>query len=124
MCLWRCIAVARGARPDRSTEAAKRLAGRYFRTPVKNSEETSLDRLDKIEQRLNKDKHLRQWTGIAVYELERKDDNIIWYPKRPAPEKIQNVITVGVFEKHAFLIKDIAKLARKLSCPHCNSRFT
>ena len=31
LCLWRCIAVHRGARPDRSTEAARSLAKSFFK---------------------------------------------------------------------------------------------
>ena len=30
LCLWRCIAVHRGSRPDRSTTAARELAKRFF----------------------------------------------------------------------------------------------
>ena len=31
LCLWRCIAVHRGARPDRSTTAARELAKSFFK---------------------------------------------------------------------------------------------
>ena len=31
MCLWRCIAVHKGARPDRSTKAAQGLAKSFFK---------------------------------------------------------------------------------------------
>ena len=48
MCLWRCIAVHRGARPDRSTKVAQGLAKSFFKlrnTPT----DCSLDELEKVE---------------------------------------------------------------------------
>ena len=58
LCLWRCIAVHKGARPDRSTEAARSLAKSFFKlreTPT-NCVKTSLDELEKVEMHLNKGK--------------------------------------------------------------------
>ena len=55
LCLWRCIAVHRGARPDRSTTAARELAKGFFklRTTPNDSPKTSLDELDRVERHLN-----------------------------------------------------------------------
>ena len=56
LCLWRCIAVHRGARPDRSTEAARGLAKSFYKlknTPTDHGK-TSLDELEKVEMHLNK----------------------------------------------------------------------
>ena len=56
MCLWRCIAVHKGARPDRSTKAAQGLAKSFFKlrnTPT-DCVKTSLDELEKVEMHLNK----------------------------------------------------------------------
>ena len=33
-------------------------------------------------------------------------------------------MAIGVFEGHAFVIKDIKKLAKTYACAHCNARFT
>ena len=43
-------------------------------------------------------------------------------PKRA--RKSENILTVGVYNEHAFFIKDIEKLAKIYECAHCNSRFT
>ena len=52
---WRCVAVQRGARPDRSTTAARGLARSFFKlkTMPTNCPKTSLDELDKVERHLN-----------------------------------------------------------------------
>ena len=127
MCLWRCIAVHRGARPDRSTKAAQGLAKSFFQlrnTPT-NCVKTSLDELEKVEMHLNKGTAFSGWLGIRVYMPERVDDKeVVWHLTRnPAPQ-FKNVMTIGIFGKHAFLIKDITKLAKTYACIHCNARFT
>jgi len=90
LCLWCCIAVHQGARPDRCTQAAKQLAKGFFKeAPVPR---TSLDELDKVERYLNQGKQLSEWLGIRVYEPEWKQKGAI----------------------HWHLInKDITKLAKK-----------
>ena len=69
LCLWRCIAVHRGARPDRSTEAARGLAKSFYK--LENMPltwgKTSLDELEKVEMHLNKGKEFADWLGIRVY---------------------------------------------------------
>ena len=69
LCLWRCIAVHRGARPDRSTQTARQLAMGFFKP--NNLPKTSLDQLDEVERYLNLGKPVREWLGIRVYEPER-----------------------------------------------------
>ena len=127
MCLWRCIAVHKGARPDRSTKAAQGLAKSFFKlrdTPT-NCVKTSLDELEKVELHLNKGTAFSGWLGIRVYVPERVDDKeVVWHLTRnPAPQ-FKNVMTIGIFGKHAFLIKDIKKLGKTYACIHCKARFT
>ena len=127
LCLWRCIAVHRGARPDRSTKAAQGLAKSFFKlrdTPT-NCVKTSLDELEKVEMHLNKGTAFSGWLGIRVYVPERVGTTeVVWHLTRnPAPQ-FKNVMTIGIFGKHAFLIKDITKLAKTYACVHCNARFT
>ena len=127
LCLWRCIAVYRGARPDRSTEAARRLAKNFFKfrdTPT-DCPKTSLDELEKVEMHLNKGTAFSDWLGIRVYVPERVDDKeVVWHLTRNPATKLKNIMTIGIFGEHAFLIKDIAKLANLYACVHCNARFT
>ena len=137
LCLWRCIAVHKGARPDRSTKAAQDQAKSFYklRNTPKDCAKTSLDELEKVEMHLNKGKPFSDWLGIRVYipELTNKDEiemgietnpTIVWHLMRnPAPQ-LKNIMTIGVYNEHAFLIKDITKLAKNYECNHCHARFT
>ena len=105
--LWRCIAVRRGARPDRCTSSARLLANAFFKFSdvPKDCPKTSLDELDKVEQHFNKGNPLSEWFGIRVYEPERlRDGTVVWHLARIPPAKIENVMTIGDWGGHAFLI--------------------
>jgi len=58
LCLWRCIAVHRGAQPERSTEKARIHAQRFLNlTSIpRDVEKTSLDELEEVERSQNKGK--------------------------------------------------------------------
>ena len=123
MCVWRCIAVCQGARPDRCTQLARQLARGFFKLDI--VPRTCLDELDKVEGYLNKEKKLREWIEIRVYEPERQENGEIYWHLRTNPsDKLKNIITIGIYEGHAFLIKDITKLAKTYVCNDCRSRFT
>ena len=137
LCLWRCIAVHKGSRPDRSTEAARDLAKSFYKLRNRPNDlpKTSLDELEKVETQQNKGKDLGEWLGIRVYipELANADEiefgietspRIVWHLMRNPPIQIKNVMTIGLYGDHAFLIKDIKKLAKSYECNHCHARFT
>ena len=120
-------AVHRGSRPDRSTTAARELAKSFFNliaTP-QDCRKTSLDELDEVEKHLNKKQIFKDWLGIRVYEPARLEDvKVVWHLRRKPPAKLTNILTIGIYEGHAFVIKDISKLAKTYACVHCRSRFT
>jgi hypothetical protein len=64
LCLWRCIAVHRGALPHRSTQTARELVKSFFKltTAPNDWAKTSFDELDKVER------HLNQGTPVSVSE--------------------------------------------------------
>ena len=127
LCLWRCIAVHKGARSDRSTEAARNLAKSFFklREPPINCVKTSLDELEKVEMHLNTGVAVSNWLGIRVYIPERVDEKeVVWHLTRNPSPKLKNIMTIGIYGEHAFLIKDITKLAKNYECNHCHARFT
>ena len=126
LCLWRCIAVHRGSRPDRSTTAARELAKGFFNLKAipQDCRKTCLDELDEVEKHLNKKQILKDWLGIRVYEPERLEDGeVVWHLIRTPPAKLTNILTIGIYEGHAFVIKDITKLAKVYVCVHCLARF-
>ena len=125
LCLWRCIAVHRGARLDRSTTAARGLAKSFFnlKTVPTNCPKTSLDELDRVERHLNQVAAFSDWLGIRVYAPELVEDaEVVWHLRRNPPAQLKN--TIGIFGGHAFVIKDIEKLAKTYACTHCYARFT
>ncbi|KAL9955049.1 hypothetical protein ACROYT_G042653 [Oculina patagonica] len=127
LCLWRCIAVHQGARIDRSTVAARGLAKSFFKleTVPTDCPKTSLDELDKVERHLNQGVAFSDWLGIRVYEPEReKNEEVVWHLRRNSPAMLTNILTIGIYEGHAFVIKDIERLAKTYACAHCNARFT
>ena len=119
LCLWRCIAVHRGALPDRCTKEARILAQSFYKLKAipANFTKTSLDELDKVEAHLNQATAVSSWFGIRVYEPERLEDSeVVWHLRINANPKLKNILTIGIYEGHAFLIKDITKLAKTYEC--------
>ena len=122
MCVWCCIAVYKGARPDCCTQLARELARGFFQLDI--VPRTYVDKLDKVEGYLNKGKQLREWIGIRVYDPERQQNEEIYcYLRKNPSDKLKNIMTIGIYEGHAFLIKDITKLARTYVCNDCRGRF-
>lgn len=104
LCIWRCIAVYKGARPDRSTRSAKQMANGFFES--KKLSKTSLDDLNLVENYVNKNELLSGNFGIKVYQPEQKESgDIVWSLVKNSPENTTNEMTIGIYEGHAFLIK-------------------
>ena len=127
LCLWRCIAVHQGANPDRSTAAAKELARSFLKLSAlpANLPKTSLDELENVEKHLNREKQFSDCLGIRVFMPERLEDGeVVWHLTPATPVKLTNIMTIGVYDEHAFLIKNNEKLAKTYKCENCHSRFT
>jgi len=126
LCLWRCFAVHRGGRPDRSTTAARELAKGFFklRAAPNDNPKTSLFEIDRVERGLNQGAAFSDWLSIRVYEPVRVEGEVVWHHIRNPPAKLKNIVTIGIDEGHAFVIKDIMKLARTYAGIHCRVRFT
>ncbi|KAL9950200.1 hypothetical protein ACROYT_G042671 [Oculina patagonica] len=127
LCLWRCIAVHQGARIDRSTAAARGLAKSFFKLETVPTDclKTSFDELDEVERHLNQGVPFSDWLGIRVYEpVREKNEKVVWHLKRNSPANLKNILTIGIYEGHAFVIKNIEKLANTYACTHCKAKFT
>ena len=113
LCLFRCLAVSRGARCDRSANPARELAASFNQLEkVEDVPKTSLDLHKKIEE------HFK--IGIQVYEPTEEGD---WHLTRrtgPCDEKLN----IGIFQEHAFFITYVQKLANVYCCGSCKARFT
>jgi len=78
-----------------------------------------------VEAHLNEGSPVSSWLRIRVYEPERlRDGEVVWRLRTNPNPKIKNILTIAVYEGHAFLIKDIVKLAKTYACTHCGQRFT
>ena len=49
---------------------------------------------------------------------------IVWHLRRNLSNKIKDVMTIGIYDGRALLIKYIRKLARRYACMRCKARFT
>ena len=120
LCLWRSIAVHQGTRTDRCTKKARNLAQSFYKLKAipQNFRKTSLDKLDKVEAHLNEGSPVASWLGIRVYEPERLvGGEVVWHLRTNPNPKLKNILTTGVYEGHAFLIKDITKLEKLMHAP-------
>ena len=106
LCLFRCIAVHRGVSPNRCTEKAVELA-KQFVGP--NDQQVQLlyavefTELKKVEEKFK--------LGIRVYEPS--EDGTWRLIRQPAHYEAIGIepMTIGWYGGHAFLIKDIKKIA-------------
>lgn len=124
LCLWHCITVHRRAGlPHRSTQATRELANIFYKlkTTPRDWAKTSLDELDKVERHFNQRKLVLEWFGIRVLAPECEEDGeVIWHLRKNMPEVL---LTVGIYDGHVFLIKDINRLARTYLCNDCQAHY-
>ena len=116
LCLFRCIAVHKGAYPNRCTKTAQQLAEEYYGIAPACCPKFELSQLKKAEEKFK--------LGIRVYE---PSEGGTWRLTRlPAHYEAIGIqpMTLGFFNDHAFLIKDITKVAHQYACAHCNQQFT
>jgi hypothetical protein len=126
LCMFRCIAVHQGARTDRCTERAEALASVYWRQylgllpgqrpNIKDFLKIHLGLLESV------DKNFK--LGIRVYEPSEEGT---WrLIRQPTPYEAMGTepVTIGIYNEHAFLIRDITKVAQLYACAHCNQQFT
>jgi len=115
MALHRCTS---RLSPRSLHKGCKAVGKEYFKSALVPG--TSLNELDKVEGYLNKGKQLSEWLGIRVYEPEHQQNGeIAWHPRNNPSDKLKNIMTIGIHEGHAFLIKDIEKLAKMYVCGNC-----
>ena len=120
LCLFRCTAVRQGSYPNRCTEQAKQLAGKFYF----NGESHRLEAYPKI--RLNELKKVEETFTFGILVYEPGVDGIWRLTRQPAHYDAIGIepMTTGWYGDHVFLIKDIKKVANIYACAHCNQQFT
>ena len=105
LCVWRCIAVHNGCRPDACTRVASFMARGYFNLTKnpKTFPKIALKDLPDVERSLRNFKHypslpcsmknfqpMEEWLGIRVYTPIREEDGtVIWVLERSPPEALK-----------------------------------
>ena len=115
LCLFRCIAVHRGANKQFNTRRARELAQSFFAANPKLTAVTS-QQFELVE------KHFKQ--GIAVYRVTNAGDFILIHQPSHYDKVSHPTMHMGIYENHAFLIKDINKVSNNFTCGECMARFT
>ena len=115
LCLFRCIAVHQGARKWDNTRKARELALSFFAAYRKLISVTS-QQFDLLE------KHFKQ--AIAAYSVTNAGDFILIHQPAYNGKVSDTTMHMGIYENHAFLIKDINKVSNNFTCGECMTRFT
>ena len=116
LCVFRCIAVHQGARKDRNTRRAQKLAESFFAAHDIPNRKITRRHFPLIE------KHFRQ--GIAAYEINEEGTFALKY----LPSRFDKIgisqMNIGIYKEHAFLITNLDKVTHNYSCAQCQARFT
>jgi len=119
-----CVSgVHQGVCPDQSTQATTEPARSFLKQ--RYILKMSLDELDKGEMFVNQGKFVAKWPGIRVYEPEHQENGeTIWHLRKNPSDKLHSIMTIRIYDEHAFLTKDAKKLARVYKCVDYQVRFT
>ena len=116
LCLFRCIAVHRGAHVRDNMRRIRELAEAFFaRHPGLRNRLTD-KHLPLLE------KHFKQ--GIAAYTVQPNGDFGLTHLPANYDKVGQPVLKMGLYEGHAFLIRDIKQVTHNYTCGDCQARFT
>ena len=115
LCIFRCIAVHQGAHKRDNARKSRELARSFFDKYRKLTAITP-------QQFALLEKHFQQ--EFAAYHVTNAGDfTLIHHPSYNG--KVYHIpMHMGVYENHAFLIKDINKVSNNFTCGECQARFT
>ena len=114
-CLFRYIAVYRGAHRRFNTRRARDLA-QSFRAAYPKLPFITLKEFHLLE------KHFKQ--GIAAYSVTNAGAFVLTHTPSHYDTVSHPTMNVGIYEGHAFLILDINKVSNNFTCGECMARFT
>ena len=117
LCIFRCIAVDKGANKQFNIRRTRELARSFFGgNPKPRGNVITLKHFPLLE------KHLKE--GIAAYTVTNDGDFVLSYTPSRYDKVGHPTMTVGTYEAHAFLITDINKVTNNYTCSECLARFT
>ena len=116
LCLFRCIAVHWGAHVRRNIRRTRELAEAFFAQHPGLRNRLTDRHLPLLE------KHFKQ--GIAAYTVHPNGDFVLTHLPANYDKIGRPVLTMGIYEGHAFLILDIKTVTHNYNCGDCQARFT
>ena len=116
LCLFRFIAVHWGAHVRDNIRRTNELAETFFAQRPGLRNRLTDKHLPLLE------KHFKQ--GIAAYTVQPNGDFILTKPPAHYDKVGKPVMIIGIYEGHAFLIRDIQKITQNYTCGDCQARFT
>ena len=115
LCIFRCLAVIRGANKQFNSRKARELAKSFFPAYPKLPFITS-----KLFHLL--EKHFKQ--AIAPHSVTNEGDFILTHTPSHYDKVSHPTMNIGLYEGHAFLITGINKVTNNYTCGECIARFT
>ena len=116
LCIFRCLAVHRGANKQFNTRRVRELAQSFFFFIYPKLPFITLQQFNLLE------KHFKQ--GIAAYSVTNACDFILTHTPSHYDKVSHPTMYIGLYEGHAFLITDINKVTNNYTCGECMARFT
>ena len=116
LCLFRCIAVHWGAHVRDNRRRTRELAETFFAQRPGLRNRLTDKHLPLLE------KHFKQ--GIEAYTVQPNGDFHLTHLPANYDKVGKPVLTMGLYDGHAFLIRDIKKVAQNYTCGDCQARFT
>ena len=110
LCVFRCIAVHQGARPDRNARRTRQLAQSFLAAYPKLLSPIAVNKLC--------------WHRIAAYTVTQAGDFVLSHTPARYDKVGRPTMTIGIYGEHAFLITDINKVTNNNTCGDCGARFT
>ena len=115
-CLFRCIAVHQGAHVRNNMRRTRELEKSFFTQRPGLCGRLTEKHLPLLEQ------YFKQ--GIAAYTVQPNGDFILTHLPANYDRVGKPVLNMGLYAGHAFLIQDLAQVARSYTCGGCQARFT
>ena len=116
LCRFRCIAVHWGAHVRDNIRITRELAEAFFAQRPGLRNRLTDKHLPLLES------HFKQ--GIAAYTVQPNRDFVLTHLPDNYDKVGRPVLTMGLYEGHAFLIRDIKQVTQDYTCGDCQARFT
>ena len=115
-CLFRCIAVHWGAKVRDNMRKTRELENYFFAQRPGLRNRLTDKHLPLLER------YFKQ--GIAAYTVQPNGDFVLTHFPANYAQVGRPVLTMGLYAGHAFLIKNLAQVARSFTCEACQALFT